>query len=313
MRPGIFTFAASTMLMALTPSIATSSTMNGFDLDDALVPVDQIHHGGVTRDAIPALDTPKFTDPGSAGFLGGDDRVLGIYRHGLARAYPVKIMNHHEIVNDRYVDNEILVSFCPLCGTGIAFAVDGKHGGFGVSGLLFNSDVLMYDRNTESLWSQILGQAISGPAKGSRLTVIPISHTTWKDWHARHPETTVLSIETGFSRDYDRDPYRNYASSRRVWFPVANTDRRFGPKSVVIGLEVDGVFKAYPFDELPDDRTSVVDEVAGYRLTVEYDRAARSGKILNEEGQELPSFTVFWFAWVAFHPDTEVFTAPDGG
>ena len=127
MRPSIRPFAASIMLMALMPSIATSSTMNGFDLDDVLVPADQIHHGGVMRDAIPALDTPKFIDPGSAGFLSDDDRVLGIYRNNLAKAYPVKIMNHHEIVNDRFGDSEILVSFCPLCGTGIAFAVDGKQ------------------------------------------------------------------------------------------------------------------------------------------------------------------------------------------
>jgi hypothetical protein len=305
----VFVFAC--LLQSLPPAVSATEKMNGFDLENALVPVDQIHSGGVSRDGIPALYTPKFVDASSVDFLSDKDRVLGVHQNGEAKAYPLKIMNYHEIVNDDFNGAGVVVSFCPLCGSGIAFAVDVEHGGFGVSGLLYNSDVLMYDRKTESLWSQILGQAVSGPARGTSLEAIPISNTNWETWRQRYPGTKVLSPETGYGANYDRDPYASYRRSNRLWFPVAAKDRRFKPKSMVIGIGLEGLFKAYPLNELPDAKTSIEDSFAGRRLTVQYDKSSASADVFDASGTEWPSVTLFWFAWVAFHPDTEVYVSPD--
>ncbi len=311
MRQLSFACVIACLLQSLPPAVSAAEKMNGFNLENALVPVDQIHSGGVSRDGIPALYAPKFIHASSANFLSDKDRVLGVHRNGEAKAFPLKIMNYHEIVNDDFNGAGVLVSFCPLCGSGIAFAVDVEHGGFGVSGLLYNSDVLMYDRKTESLWSQILGQAISGPARGESLEAIPISNTNWETWRRRYPDTKVLSPETGYVRNYDRDPYADYRRSNKLWFPVAARNRRFTPKSMVIGIGLDGLFKAYPLDELPDAKMSIEDSFAGRRLTVEYDKGSASADVFDASGKEWPSVTLFWFAWVAFHPDTEVYVSPD--
>jgi len=205
----------------------------------------------------------------------------------------------------------VILTFCPLCGTGIAFngTIAGERYAFGVSGLLYNSDVLMYDRRTESLWAQVAGQAVTGPMKGTELERLAMAHTTWQAWQAQYPETEVLSINTGYATDYYRDPYRGYASSSQVWFPVDNRDRRLDTKDLILGLELDGQFKAYSFDDLPAGVDRIADELAGRSIVVEYDLEHTSGKVLDDSGTEIPTFIAFWFAWAAFHPDTEVYEA----
>ena len=163
------------VMVVLTSVPASALQMNGFDLTGASVPIDEIHHGGPPRDGIPSIDQPRFVSAVEADFLKPDDRVLGFHRPGIARAYPISILNWHEVVNDRVGGEPIAVTFCPLCGTGMVFStrVDGRDLTLGVSGLLYNSDVLLYDRQTESLWSQIMSEAVSGPMKGSRLAFNP--------------------------------------------------------------------------------------------------------------------------------------------
>jgi len=142
--------------------------LNGFDLSGALIPVRDIESGGPPRDGIPSIDDPRFVGASKASFLAPEDRVLGVAIEGEAKAYPVAILNWHEIVNDRSLDQNFVVTYCPLCGSGMVFVADvGERAlSFGVSGLLYNSDMLLYDRNTESLWSQLLAKAVSGPLKG---------------------------------------------------------------------------------------------------------------------------------------------------
>lgn len=149
-------------------------------------------------------------------------------------------------------DQPVVITYCPLCGSGIAFdaAVKGKVKTFGVSGLLYNSDILLYDRETESLWSQLRYKAVSGPMEGEQLEVLNTTNTTWKAWKSKHPKTLVLSEDTGFNRNYESDPYPGYESSSDIYFAVSEKDDRFHPKETVIGLEVNGKFKAYPFSEL---------------------------------------------------------------
>ncbi len=292
------------------PGHATSD--NGFDLTRALVPVEQIFHGGPPRDGIPAIDHPEFVVARQATFLKDNDRVLGLTYNGISRAYPVRILNYHEIVNDIFRDEAIAITYCPLCGTGMAFHAGnaGQSRTFGVSGLLYNSDMLLYDRETESLWSQIMKQAISGPLKGKKLQQVPLAQTTWQDWKTRHPHTEVLSTQTGYRRDYSKSPYPGYSTSDVIMFPVTSQAAHYHPKEQVLGLEIDNTYKAYPFSELARlDRPVFNDLVAGHQLTVRYDTANRTGMILDKAGKEIPSVISFWFAWMAFHPESEVYKA----
>jgi hypothetical protein len=247
-----------------------------------------------------------------ASYLSPEDRVIGITLNGESRAYPISILNWHEIVNDQIKGERYAVTYCPLCGTGVAFSakVAGQLTDFGVSGLLYNSDVLLYDRNTDSLWSQIMGQSISGKLVGEKLSPIPISHTTWKDWVQKYPDTLVLSTDTGFSRDYARDPYAGYEQSGQLFFQVNNrAPDTYHPKERVVGLDIGGVYKAYPLIELDKyGKSQFTDTINGKTIVVNWDSINRSVSITDSSGSEIPSIEGFWFAWFAFYPETEVFT-----
>ncbi|MBI5136051.1 MAG: DUF3179 domain-containing protein [Nitrospirae bacterium] len=298
-------------LLALTVGAALAEQRNDFDLTGALVPPEHIVSGGPPRDGIPAIDRPRLVTAGHAGFLKPADRVLGLALDGETRAYPIAILNWHEIVNDTVAGRPVVITYCPLCGTGMAFdaTVAGRARRFGVSGLLYNSDVLLYDRESESLWSQILGRAVSGPLKGESLAPIPLAHTTWGDWRRRHPDTAVLSTNTGYARDYGRAPYAGYADSPVVYFPTGAVDRRYHPKELVLGVAIGGVSKAYPFSELERAEGTVTDTLAGRTLTVVFDAGNQTARALDGD-REIPSVIAFWFAWHAFHPEGAVFTAP---
>lgn len=302
-------FPVLAMMLFLGQTVAVAITRNGFDLDGALVPESAIQRGGPPRDGIPSIDRPRFVSADQAVFLREDDRVLGLNLDGQARAYPIRILNWHEIVNDRFNNRPVVVTYCPLCGTGAVFdaRIADSDRSFGVSGLLYNSDVLLYDRESESLWSQIGKQAVTGPLRGQRLTMLPADHTSWADWRSRHPGTLVLSTETGFRRDYSRDPYAGYGSTAAVWFPLTHRDNRLPAKELVLGLSVDGEHKAYPFsvlDRLPDH--SLDDRLAGHAFSVRYDPQHRTARAIARDGSPLPGLIAYWFAWAAFHPDTAI-------
>jgi len=302
------TFIFSGILMLASLSVFAIS-LNGFDLSNSSLPINEILHGGPPRDGIPAIDRPKFVTVNKATFLQDDDRVLGVYRNGIAKAYSIRILNWHEIVNDVFSDEPIVVSFCPLCGTGTAYSVlHSKAKTFGVSGLLYNSDLLLYDRETESLWSQILGKAISGQLQGESLGLLPVKHTTWGEWRKRHPDTVVLDIDTGYNRDYNRTPYSGYENSEALYFKVKNLDKRYHPKEQVIGVEINGHTKVYPFSELAHINSDVTDLIGGNKIFIRFNKKHWSAHVIDSRGDPIPSITGYWFAWMAFHPDSEVFS-----
>lgn len=284
--------------------------MKGFDLSNALIPVNEIQNGGPPKDGIPAIDKPEFKKA-SAIQLDENTRVLGVKVNGIARAYPIPIMNYHEIVNDKFGDRPVVITYCPLCGSGIAF--DSFIAGvrtFGVSGLLYNSDVLLYDRQSESLWSQIMMQAVTGPMTGEKLQMIPTMNTSWGEWKRKYPGTSVLTENTGYQRDYSKNPYPGYEHSEQLYFPLEKEDSRFHPKETVIGIEIEGKFKAYPFSELAKlENGQLEDQFQGQDLLINYHHDSQSATIFNKHKKELPALTTFWFAWYAFHPETEVFLA----
>jgi hypothetical protein len=299
--------AAGLLAVALAAT-AGAAERNGFRLEPASVPVGEILAGGPPRDGIPALDHPEHVAAG-AGWP-DDELVIGVAQGAQARAYPVSILVWHELVNDTLGDRPILVSYCPLCGTGIVFDRRSAPGEparrFGVSGLLYRSDLLMYDRESESLWSQISAEAVTGPALGRRLQLVRSSMQTWGQWRARHPGTTVLTRNTGHQRRYGASPYGDYAESERLLFPVPR-DRRYHPKMPTLGLRAGDRARAYPAVEVLKSGGAIQETFAGHSVRVAYDEDHRVFQVEAPESVEVVEG--YWFAWAAFHPDTSVATA----
>ena len=293
-------------------SPALAESKNGFDLSEALLPAEDIFRGGPPKDGIPSIDEPVFVAAEAADFIDDEELVLGIKTSSGARAYPIKILNWHEIVNDEMDGLKFVVTFCPLCGSGVAFDadVDGRVLQFGVSGLLYNSDVLLYDRETESLWSQLLRLAISGPYKGVKLQTLPTYYTTWGDWRSRYPQSEVLTPQTGHRRNYDDDPYDGYDSYAQTFFPLKEQSELYHPKERVLGVSIGDMHKAYPFSQLDKNgKAQFDDEINGKRFSIHWNANSNSAYVSFDDAGDISFLTLFWFAWFAFHPDTEVFSA----
>lgn len=307
----VYSLAAVVISFYVIRQSDSAQPYNGFDVSDSLIPVERILVGGPERDGIPAIDAPHFIAGKEVGFLQDQDRVLGLELEGAARAYPVRILNYHEIVNDHIGGRSVTITWCPLCGSGMAFVADvnNRRMHFGVSGLLYNSDMLLYDRATHSLWSQLMRQAISGPLKGQKLDMLALQQTTWLEWRNKHPSGQVLSKQTGYRRDYSQNPYRGYAQSESVFFSVDHRSGLYHPKERVIGLEIAGHFKAYPFIELSRHQGELVDHMGILQFRVIFDPQHNSGKVVRLDGTEIPTVISYWFAWYAFHPQTDVFRA----
>lgn len=305
--------AGLTLLYALAAPVAIAARSgaphNGFVLKGASVPVEEILRGGPPRDGIPALDHPEHVAAAGANWPDAA-QVLGVEYGGEARAYPVAILDWHELINDSVGGREILISYCPLCGTGMVF--DRKVGDqirtFGVSGLLYHSDLLMYDHETESLWSQIASRAITGPSRGTPLVLLPSQMERWGTWRAKHPHTDVLTRNTGFRRRYGTSPYGGYDKSPRLLFPTP-LDPRYHPKTPTVGLRIaGGASRAYPRDEVRRAGGRVEERFEGRSVVVAWDDSERTFHVTAPEGVEVVQG--YWFAWAAFHPDSSVYRAP---
>lgn len=168
----------------------------------------------------------------------------------------------------------------------------------------------MYDHQSESLWSQIAIEAVTGPSLGHHLEPIFLEHATWKTWSKHYPDTVVLSQQTEFSRDYSRDPYQHYALSDQVMFPLAKQDVRLSVKDWGLGVEIDGKSKAYPFSILEEIDEAYSHSLNGTDYRVCWDSYARNAKVLDHQSEPFPSLTVYWFAWYAFHPDAAIAQIP---
>jgi len=207
----------------------------------ATIRLDEIVWGGVERDGIPPLDHPMMISADEASYLGDDNVVFGVEIHGDARAYPKRILAHHEMVKDKVGDEEINGVYCTLCGSMIVYqaTVEGVHYELGTSGFLYRSNKLMYDHATRSLWNTLTGKPVVGPlvGKGIELQSLYTVTTTWGEWRQRHPTTQVLSLETGHIRDYaEGAAYKNYFATDELMFPVPKSDDRLRNKAEVLVL-----------------------------------------------------------------------------
>lgn len=220
-----------------------------------LVPIDQIRSGGPPPDGIPPIDEPLFVPVCAVDFLSDNEPVATLTIGSETRAYPVQIMTWHEIVNDALNGVPVSVTYCPLCNSMIAFdrRVGDEILDFGTSGALYQSNLVMYDRQTESLWVQFSTQAVVGTLAGTELNTFPLSIISWADFRTAEPDALVLSTQTGFDRDYGRNPYPGYDDVTTNPFLFDDeTDDRLAAKTQIVGIRHDGDIVAIVRDELLD-------------------------------------------------------------
>jgi len=243
------------------------------DLTKALVPLDEILPGGPPPDGIPAIDRPAFVAPANAAeWIRPKEPVLALEVNGDARAYPLQILMWHEIVNDTVGGTPVVATYCPLCNAGLVFerSVAGALLDFGTSGKLYKSDLVMYDRQSHSLWSQMEGRAIVGERAGTRLRLVPANTLAFEDWRAAHPGGKVLSRETGHLRSYGVNPYEGYDQpDLRPFLFNGRPDPRRPPKERVVGVRIGDAARAYPWPVLVQKRV-VQDTVGAERVVVFY-------------------------------------------
>lgn len=276
--------------------------------EKAKIDLSKLKQGCPVKDCIPAIDNPKFisaTEAEKLNQIEDSDVVFAVFHKEEARAYPQRILNWHEIVNDKVAGDTIAITFCPLCGTAIGYERP-EDSTFGVSGKLVNSNLVMYDRKTQTLWQQLGGEAIVGELVGQKLKPFPVDTLLWKDWKKLHPDTLVLSQDTGYSRDYAHYPYGSYEQDRSVYFPAeGESDNRLHPKQIVWGIEINGKFKAYDDKKLAEVE-SLEETFNGVKLKIVRNKEGQV-RITKEDGGKIIPDRSMWFAWVSFHPDTDLF------
>lgn len=215
-----------------------------------LIPISEVKDGGPGKDGIPSIDSPNFVSVINASFLNDDDLVIGIVKNNEARAYPHIVMDWHEVVNDNIGDDFFTLNYCPLTGTAFAWEsiTNGVRSTFGVSGLLYNANLIMYDRNTDSNWSQLRLECVNGELINDKPSLLNVVETDWKTWKALYPNTKVLSTETGFSRTYGTSPYGDYSTNNeRFIFRPDITNSALPNKDRIYAIIDDDKSKVYEF------------------------------------------------------------------
>lgn len=296
----------------------------GFDLSNCRVPIESITAAGVPKDGVPAMTDPAVL-PGTdvveinrrehGKFLVSADRVIGVTIGGQSRAYPLRVLNWHEVVNDTLAGVPIVVTYSPLCDAAVVFdrRVEGETLTFGVSGLFSNGDLLLYDRRPtsrdESLWLQLRFEAVAGPAAGRRLTIVPASLVHWADWLAQHPNTTVLARDPKRLPMYKEDPYSSYFGSDELRCPVSPLppDNGMPKKAPVMAVRVHERWTVFPLSAIAGH----VDAAGQWQTTLDgvgvrfdyRDDPPVCAVTATAPGSSVEAVYCCWFAWYAQHPD----------
>ena len=300
-------FGGSTLLYLMTlmllAACAEAQSLDGpaawkTDWSKHSIDLDELIAGGPPKDGIPSINHPTFVSIDEASrWLASKEPVIALAIEGVARAYPLQVMTWHEIAIDEVGGVPVVVTFCPLCYSAVAYdrRVNGQVLTFGVSGMLRHSDLVMFDRQTESLWQQLNGEAIVGSYTGTILTPVPAQIIAFEQFAEAYPDGVVLSRETGHLRDYGRNPYVGYDTiDERPFLFRGESDDRLPPKEKVIAFSLDGVDKAYPHSLTRKQRV-VNDEVGGTPVVVFHDDGAVSALDQSQisESKEIGSTGVF--------------------
>ncbi|MHC4456226.1 MAG: DUF3179 domain-containing protein [Planctomycetota bacterium] len=243
------------------------------------IQLDELTSGGPGKDGIPAIDNPRFIKPIMAEkWLKPVEPVISVVIKGNTRAYPLQILMWHEIVNDNIRDVPIVVTFCPLCYSANVFdrRLQGREYSFGVSGMLRHSDMVMYDRQTESLWQQFTGEAIVGDMVGSSLRAIPSQIISFEQFKNAYKTGLVLSRRTSFRRDYGRNPYAGYDDiNNKPFMYKGKEDSRLKPMEKLVAVNINNISKAYPYSATRQKKV-INDEVSGESIVVFHTQGAVS-------------------------------------
>lgn len=285
---------------SLSPAFKESGLMTNTAV--ASIPLEKVLDGGPGKDGIPAINNPKFitADKVSKNLTDQTQGMLVTVKN-TTRFYPYTILVWHEIVNDTIEGKSLTITFCPLCGSAIVFEaeVKGEALQFGVSGKLYESNLLMYDRKTESLWSQILGEAVVGDMTGTKLTLYRSSVLTFGEAKKLYPKLEVLSEDTGHRRDYSFYPYGGYDTNDEIYFPLSIRDTRLPAKEIMYIVNVDDTSVAFVLSDLKERKVATV-EVNGKNVTAEVKNSEI--EVRHEKNQEiLPGYYAMWFSWAIHH------------
>ena len=250
-----------------------SSSQGHISLKDYgwIIPPSEVFDGGPGKDGIPALDHPEFITSEEASYLEDTELVLGFKSGGSVHAYPHEILDYHENINDELGGVKIAVTYCPLTGTGIGWdrIINNKETTFGVAGLLYNTNLILYDRETDSNWSQMRLDCVQGKLVGMRAVMYQLVETSWGNWKAMYPNSLVVSRNTGHDRNYDEFPYRYYKyDNDYLIFPVNNTDNRLPQKERVLGIFHGSFKKVYRFEEFGAGIHLIKDIVGGDEIII---------------------------------------------
>lgn len=286
-----------------------------YNLTNLSIPEDQIHTL-LPRDAIPALTDPKTEAAAQADWLTDDARVIVIVVGKDVLGVPLRVLDWHEIVNTTVGGDPIAATYCPLCDSATVFSrkISPASGTavvleFGVSGALFNSNVLMYDRRDKGLWSQLGMQALSGPMAGTSLDMLPVQVVSFAAFKKTHPEALIVSKDTGYDRDYSHSPYEHYFKDEGLMVPVAGVGDALPRKTLGVGIAV-GVGDStrawfVPIDAIGSGRT--IETPAG-KVRVE---STAAGVAVTGAPDQVRTAQTFYYSWSAFYPNTEVVRAGD--
>lgn len=300
----IFSIIILISLLACSNQISNSTVQEEIK---SIVPLEEIVSGGPPPDGIPSIDNPQFTSIEETTFPDDQEGVF-LSINGDSRFYPFNILVWHEIINDVVGGKPVAITFCPLCGSSLVFDrnVNGKLLDFGTSGKLYQSNLVMYDRQTKSLWSQILGQSIVGIYAGTDLTQIHFDILAFSEAKSQ-PNLKVLSENTGVDRDYRRSPYSAYFESEELMFPVSNMNSKLPAKEFMWVINVNGVQKAYVYDKLME-KESLKDNINGANINISVGNP-RKIRVVNEEtGEIITGFRAFWFSIYTHNPEIEVWS-----
>ncbi len=293
------------------PRFETNIIQQTFKFDKntkASVGLTDLKQGCPKRDCIPAIDNPKFIPLKAAKFLTNEDFVIVASYKNETKIYSRNILESHEIVNDWFGSLPVAVTFCPLCGTAVATIriVDGQPTEFGVSGLLHNSDLVMYDRRTNSLWGQLSSTAIVGEKTGTKLRKISAQLMTWPQAQIAYPNAKVLSTDTGYSYNYLKPNYQKYYDSDKIIFPVSSFDARTNAKQVVYGISIEGKSIAFT-EQFLEDNNSIDQPFNDILIHIENKGNGDVSAFQKDSGDVVPITRSYWFAWYNFHPNTVLF------
>jgi len=232
--------------------VSCQDSVNDTELIDEewLIPASEVYDGGPGKDGIPAITKPNFVENNSIDFMKEDDLIIGIKVDGEVRGYPHPILDWHEIINDQINEKYFTITYCPLTGStiGINRELDGNVTTFGVSGLLYNSNLIPYDRATNSNWSQMRMECVNGELSGKDFDFISTFETDWKTWKTLFPNALVVSSNTGYERRYTHYPYGSYKSDEALYFPITNVNNNLSLKERVHGIIEDNKVYAFRFN-----------------------------------------------------------------